>query len=260
MSAEGERERFSIRFGSVTLSAAAVIFDKDGVLFDQSALLKQLHALRHEGVRVRFGEAVARTYDDSVGVSATFAHGIDPHGPLAMAVIEHETIVLAALLYHQTGRPWLTCLDDAQVIFVEADGKLDLSQIPPLPGFPDTLVRLKEAGLIVGIVTGDQRARAKRQLAPFDLDHTIDFLAAGDDTPYCKPHARALLHWLEQFDVSAGDAVMVGDTANDWLMAKRAGAIAVAVRSMAPPSEEALITIDTIAEIALDLAEKPISR
>lgn len=249
-----QRESLPIRFGDVIQPAAAVIFDKDGVLFDQFTLLAQLHNLRRVGVGVRYGEAVAQAYDHSDGAGVG-ASGIDVQGPLAMAVTEHETIVLAALLYRELRMPWLECLVEARAIFAEADHALDLTQIPPLPGFPEVLLRLKRAGVVVGIVTGDQRTRSLRQLAPFALDAVLDFLAAGDDGPYHKPDAQLLHFWLDQIAVPPAEAVLLGDSANDWIMAQRAGVHAVAVRPMTHPPASVLTTIDAIARISLALPD-----
>jgi phosphoglycolate phosphatase-like HAD superfamily hydrolase len=102
-----------------------------------------------------------------------------------------------------------------------------------LPGAEQTLVRLGEAGVTLGLVSGAMEGAARTKLLPAKLNRYFVFGAYGSDSPDRAQLTRlgigkaALLR-----DALTPDQVyVVGDTPHDIDAAKAAGAIGVGVAS-----------------------------
>jgi pyrophosphatase PpaX len=96
-------------------------------------------------------------------------------------------------------------------------------------GMDDVLVRLREERRRLGIVTAKRRATVELAFATVPLGHLFDVIVGGDETVGHKPDPEPLLLALERLDVSADDAVYVGDSPFDVRAAKAGGLHAVAV-------------------------------
>jgi phosphoglycolate phosphatase len=96
-----------------------------------------------------------------------------------------------------------------------------------LPGVEAMLMQLRDAGVKVGIVTRNCDS-AVRRISPH-----IEFLCHAflprDSVQKVKPDPYHLLTLLDRLEVSAEDAIMVGDTTMDILAGKRIGMRTVGV-------------------------------
>lgn len=99
--------------------------------------------------------------------------------------------------------------------YIQAD------QIPaPLfEGVVEGLDRLKAEGFTVAVATGKSRRGLDRVLGRLDMVGYFDGSRCADETR-SKPHPLMLEELLTEFDRSAKDAVMVGDTSFDLAMAE----------------------------------------
>lgn len=79
------------------------------------------------------------------------------------------------------------------------------------------------------IVTSGGRERVTRELAAHGIDGHFAHVVGGDEVTRRKPHPEAMHVCLERLGVAAGEAVYVGDSPEDVLMARAAGVYAVAV-------------------------------
>jgi len=102
-----------------------------------------------------------------------------------------------------------------------------------LPGAEQTLVRLGEAGVILGLVSGAMEGAARTKLMPAYLNRFFIFGAYGSDSP-----DRAELTGLAigkaarlHDQLAAGEVYVVGDTPRDIEAAKADGAVSVGVAS-----------------------------
>jgi len=91
-------------------------------------------------------------------------------------------------------------------------------------GARETLQRLREAGIGIGILTRNRRSNALAIARKHNLK--FDAVVDREDGPV-KPDAFGVLRICEQFGVAAGETLMVGDYLFDMLCARAAGAVAV---------------------------------
>jgi len=95
-------------------------------------------------------------------------------------------------------------------------------------GAADTLYLLKEAGYKLAIATGKGRAGLEKVLHETGLQDVFDATRCADET-CSKPHPQMLQEILEQLNIKAHQALMVGDTEYDIQMAHNAQVGPVAV-------------------------------
>jgi pyrophosphatase PpaX len=97
------------------------------------------------------------------------------------------------------------------------------------PGMDDVLVRLKDEGRRLGIVTAKRRETVELAFAKVPLGHLFDTVVGGDETQHHKPDPEPLLLALDRLGARADEAVYVGDAPFDVRAAKAAGMHSVAV-------------------------------
>jgi pyrophosphatase PpaX len=96
-------------------------------------------------------------------------------------------------------------------------------------GVEDVLVRLKEEGRRLGIVTAKRRKTVELAFARVPVAHLFETVVGGDETDRHKPDPAPLLLALERLQAAAADAAYVGDAPFDVKAAKAAGLFSVAV-------------------------------
>lgn len=104
----------------------------------------------------------------------------------------------------------------------------DITPSPFFPGVMDTLTALKEQGYILAVATGKSRKGLDRVLQNLEMQDFFHGSRCADETA-SKPHPLMLHELLSEFDVSADQAVMVGDTEYDMAMAAELGMPRIAV-------------------------------
>ena len=97
------------------------------------------------------------------------------------------------------------------------------------PGIDDLLVRLKDEGRRLGIVTAKRRATVELAFNVLPLEHLFDTVVGGDETARHKPDPEPLLLAAERLNVEPKDCAYVGDSPFDIRAAKAAGMDAIAV-------------------------------
>lgn len=106
-----------------------------------------------------------------------------------------------------------------------------------LPGVRSALERLEAAGLLLGLVTSGDRSRVTAELAELEVGRFFRVVVCGGDLPLKKPRPEPLLLALERLEVSTAEAAYVGDSPEDVLMTRAAGAFAVAIPGGFPNHE-----------------------
>jgi phosphoglycolate phosphatase len=97
-------------------------------------------------------------------------------------------------------------------------------------GALDVLGALREAGVLIGLCTNKPVQATLEILAEFEVEGFFTSIVGGDTlNGVRKPDPRHLQAVLEDLNVTADEAVMVGDSANDINVAKNAGVKAIAV-------------------------------
>ena len=113
--------------------------------------------------------------------------------------------------------------------------------IAEFPGIPESLQRLRDAGIKVAVVTSKRRRSVEMALEALPgLDLVVDRFVTLEDTTEHKPDPEPLLRGLELVgNVPKDESVYVGDSPFDVQAAKAAGLRSVAV-SWGAFSEETL--------------------
>jgi len=124
------------------------------------------------------------------------------------------------------------------------------------PGAKETLDKLGQAGIRIGIITRNKRSNAfavaKKHRLKFDA-------VVGREEGPVKPDAFGVLHLCEQFGIRPHEALVVGDYLFDLLCARAAGAVSVLLKNHRKANEFAQyadFVIDNITEILKIVEDK----
>jgi phosphoglycolate phosphatase len=129
-----------------------------------------------------------------------------------------------------------------------------------VPGARETLHLLKESGFVLAVATGKGRTGLDKVLMHTELEGVFSATRCSDETQ-SKPHPQMLEEILQELEIEANQALMVGDTEYDMLMAMGAGvgpvAVSYGVHERARLLQhQPLVCIDTISELVDWLAEE----
>lgn len=128
------------------------------------------------------------------------------------------------------------------------------------PGACETLRLLKESGFLLAVATGKGRVGLDKVLNHTGLNDIFSATRCSDETQ-SKPHPQMLSEILQELDTKPDEALMVGDTEYDLLMAINAGIKTVAVSYGVHERErlmrhEPLVCLDNISELVDWLVEE----
>jgi len=121
-------------------------------------------------------------------------------------------------------------------------------------GVEEGLIILREKGYKLAIVTSKRRTTALRGLRLFDLEKYFEVIVSPEDTEKHKPEGEPVLKACELLKLEPDEVLMVGDSHNDILCGKNAGAKTCLVKYTALPLEKLLehkpdYVIDSVEEI-----------
>lgn len=107
-------------------------------------------------------------------------------------------------------------------------------------GVEEGLCYLREKGYKLAVVTSKRRNTALRGLRLFDLEKYFDVIISPEDTEKHKPCGEPVLKACEVLELSPEEVLMVGDSHNDILCGRNAGAKTCLVKYTALPLERLL--------------------
>jgi phosphoglycolate phosphatase len=183
----------------------ALVFDLDGTLVDslpdlRAALNEMLRGLaRHE----LSADQVRRMIGD--GTHALVERALRATGEVAELENAHQRF----LTFYQATPTRLSRL---------------------YPHVATTLRSLTESGARLGICTNKQQTATFAVLEGFNIAKYFEVIVGGDVVRFRKPDPRHLLAALEQLGASPDEAVMVGDSENDYAAGRGAGAAVILMR------------------------------
>lgn len=108
-------------------------------------------------------------------------------------------------------------------IFAELYGQNTSNRSRVYDGVPAGLDFLQAAGVALACVTNKASAFTTKLLTELKLDAYFSLVVSGDTLPRKKPDPLPLLHAARHFSLAPGDAVLIGDSANDVKAARAAG-------------------------------------
>jgi phosphoglycolate phosphatase len=198
-----------------------------------------------DGTLVETALDFARMRRDVLALVADY--GIVPSdGSYILEVIAHTQQQLAA---HDQQVARTFAQEAGQILAdIEMEGA---DRARPLPGVEGTLLKLREGGMSIAIVTRNCRPAVERVLARFPLAH--DLVLTRDDVVRVKPDPAHLLEAVHQLGGRPERALMVGDHPMDVLAGQRAGMRTAAITFTHPVSDFADacpdLVIDCIPEL-----------
>jgi pyrophosphatase PpaX len=176
-----------------------VLFDLDGTVIDSGAII--LASMRHAAKEVLGAEP-----PDELLMAAVGGPGLEAQMQ-ALAPDRVEELVSVYRAHNEPLHDELVCCD----------------------GIEDVLVRLKDEGRRLGIVTAKRQATVDLAFNVLPLRHLFDIVVGGDETNRHKPDPEPLLLAARRLDVEPESCAYVGDSPFDIRAAKAAGMHAIAV-------------------------------
>jgi pyrophosphatase PpaX len=176
-----------------------VLFDLDGTVIDSGAII--LASMRHAT-----REVLGREVPDAELMAAVGGPGLEAQ----MRALAPERVDELVRVYRAHNEP----LHD---------------ELACCPGMDDVLVRLREEGRRLGIVTAKQHFTVDLAFANVPIGHLFDVVVGGDDTERHKPDPQPLEFALDRLGAQADETAYVGDSPFDIRSAKAAGIHAIAV-------------------------------
>jgi HAD superfamily hydrolase (TIGR01549 family) len=175
----------------------AVLFDWDGTLVDSAE--KSFRCYRR--VFARFGI----DYDH-----ALFEKTYSPDWYRT-----YEDVGLAQERWPEADAAWLECYAGEPSALV--------------PGARQALETCAAAGLVQGLVSSGDGARVRGETEALGVARFFATVVCGGETAGRKPHPEPLLVALGRLEIAPAASAYVGDSPEDVLMAKAAGAYAIGV-------------------------------
>ena len=181
-----------MRFGTV-------LFDLDGTVIDSGGII--LASMRHAT-----REVLGREYSDRELMQTVGGPGLEAQ----MHALAPDQVELLVDVYRAHNEP----LHD---------------ELEACVGMEDVLVRLRNEGRHLGIVTAKRRSTVELAFARVPIAHLFETVVGGDETELQKPNPEPLLLAAERLGADPADTAYVGDSPFDIRAAKAAGMFAVAV-------------------------------
>jgi pyrophosphatase PpaX len=176
-----------------------VLFDLDGTVVDSGAII--LASMRHAT-----REVLGQEYADEELLHAVGGPGLEAQ----MRVFAPDRVDELVRVYRAHNEPLH-------------------EELVACAGMDEVLVRLREEGRRLGVVTAKRRSTVELAFARVPLAHLFDAIVGGDETERHKPDPEPLLLAAERMHADPASTAYVGDSPFDVRAARAAGMHAVAV-------------------------------
>jgi HAD superfamily hydrolase (TIGR01509 family) len=141
-------------------------------------------------------------------------------------------------LLRETGQPISAeRIDHLRRLHAEAYQR-QAAQIVPLPGAPELLQYLRDAGIPCAIATSGRMETARVNIEALGVDPERMVVVTRDQVKYAKPDPDLFVTAAARLNVPIESAVVVGDAIWDMLAARRAHAFGVGLLSGGYGQEE----------------------
>lgn len=189
-------------------SPSLVLFDLDGTLVDSAPdLAFSINAMLRHLALPECSESQIRAW---IGNGA-------------------ERLVKRALIGNLEEEPEPSLLHSAFELFSDIYAQNTSRESRLYPGVREGLDYLRASGRPLGCVTNKRARFTEPLLSAMGIQDDFAIVLSGDTLPRKKPDPLPLLHAAQQLGVSPCQVLMVGDSVNDVLAARAAGAAVVCV-------------------------------
>jgi pyrophosphatase PpaX len=176
-----------------------VLFDLDGTVVDSGAII--LASMRHAT-----SEVLGRDFSDEELLQAVGGPGLEAQ----FSALAPDHVERLVDVYRAHNEPLHVDLEACD-------------------GMEDVLVRLRQEGRRLGVVTAKRRSTVELAFDRVPIGHLFETVVGGDETERHKPDPEPLLLGAERLGADPAATAYVGDSPFDVLAAKAANMFAVAV-------------------------------
>lgn len=188
-----------------------IIFDWDGTLIDSiERITTSLQAASHQICQITINDIDARNV---IGLGLREA-------------IEK--------LHPQLASEQITKISDAYKQHYLND---NTAKEDPFEGVSDLLAQLRDKGYLLAVATGKSRTGFERSAKLFNMNQCFHATQCASENR-SKPDPQMLFKILDELNIHARDAVMIGDSKHDLEMANNASVDAIAVTHGVHSAEE----------------------
>lgn len=113
--------------------------------------------------------------------------------------------------------------DKLMEVYREYNSRMHDSLVSGFDGARETVLALKEMGMMVGIVTSKRKEMTGRSLKAGNVENTMDVVITPEDTTKHKPDPEPILVACERLNIDPGQVLYVGDTSFDLNCSRSAG-------------------------------------
>ncbi len=231
----------------------AVLFDKDGTLFDFDATWSAVVARVIS--RLAGEEAVARALAEAGGFDWE-ARRFRPGSPIVAGAVAETGALWEPILAGPTAREI-----ERRIVALSSEMTGPDTLVPAVPDLPGLLTRLAGRGLALGVATHDSAAGARAQLEAVGALKRFGFVAGYDSGHGLKPATGMLMAFAAAVEVAPQAVAVVGDSVHDLQMARAGGARALAVLTgpataddLAPHADAVLPSIGALEDLLTSLS------
>jgi len=199
------------------MQIAALLFDKDGTLFEFAATWEGwaesflLRATGHDRVR-------AHRIGQHIGFDLT-SRSFQPD---SLVIANTPAEIAAAMIPHMPETNHDALLE---MLNNEAE-TVTLVEAVPLVAFLDAL---RADGLKLGVATNDAESPALVHLDLMGIRGHFDFIVGSDSGHGAKPETGQMLAFAAAVDLAPAQIAMVGDSAHDLIAGRAAGMTTIGV-------------------------------
>ncbi len=194
----------------------ALLFDKDGTLFDFQAtwgvwaygFLREVAA---NDAELKAAHEVLH-YDPSTKAFL----------PNSVAIAGTPNEIVEALL------PILSKFNHADLLDLITKSSME-APLAPAVSLDPFLRDLRAKGYHLGVATNDLEAAARANLSQVGVDHLFDFIIGFDSGPTPKPEPDMVLAFADHIGLPPAQIAMIGDSTHDLYAGRAAGTATVAV-------------------------------
>lgn len=123
-------------------------------------------------------------------------------------------------------------MNERREVMIARDG------IRAIKGAQDLVKRLFEAGFKLAVASSSPKHEIVRAMTELGLVDYFEVLVSGEEVAHSKPAPDVFLAAAERLGVSAQDAIIIEDTKNGSLAARRAGAYVIGFENPNYPAQD----------------------